>query len=278
MTSITSSNSDHPPARTPLTPRHPGQIPIATPRPVGSALLQVARDLAEAAEEAWNHAASPCVTTARRGPGTGGDVDAEGMTGGLVALDRALALQLAAAQAIPLVPPGDLDTLDAVPLSSRGVATAAADPLRAPRLEVRGERRPASAIDGRATFSLDDASPRDSAERGVPVEFVRSCEQLMRQHPVGDLPIGVSPLLVAVFELLRDYAALPNGVDPRPGPDMQAGERSFGQTRVPSPGNAPAAATARPPTAGLDGRGDVGEIDPRQAGSHVPSDDGAGNA
>ncbi len=276
MTKMSSSNSDHPTART---ARHLAQSPKATPSPLGLALLQVARDLAEAADEAWNHAASPCVTTARRGPGTGGDVDAAGMTGGLVALDRALALQLAAVQAISLVPPGDLDTLDAIPLSPRGVATAAADPLRAPSLEARGERRPAAAIDGGATFSSDDASRRGSAEHRVPVELVRSCEQLMRQHPLSDLPLGMSPLLMAVYELLRDYAALPNGSATRPGPDMQGpGEWSSGQARVPSAGHAPGAATARPPTAGLDGPGDAGEIDPRQAGSHVPSDDGAGNA
>ncbi|MEO3939325.1 hypothetical protein V3N99_21650 [Dermatophilaceae bacterium Soc4.6] len=276
MTSTNSSNHDHPTARM---ARHLAQSPPTTPRPLGAALLQVARDLAEAADEAWTHAASPCVTTARRGPGTGGGRDAEGMTGGLVALDRALALQLAAAQAISLVPPGDLDTLDAIPLSPRGVETAAADPLRAPRLEVRGERRPAAAIDGRATFSSDDANPRDSAERGVPVELVRSCEQLMRQAPRGDLPIGMSPLLMAVYELLRDYAALPKGVATRPNQGVQAaGEWSSGQARVTSAGGAPAAATARPPTAGLDGPGDAGDIDPRQAGSHVPSDHRAGNA
>lgn len=279
MASISSSNGDHPTARTTPTSRHPGQSPIATPRPVGSALLKVAHDLAEAADEAWNHAASPYLTAARQDPGTGGDVDADGMTGGLVALDRALALQLAAAQAISLLPPDDLDAIDAIPLSPRGVATTAGHPLRGPRLEERDKRRPAMANPRRVSFSSDGASPRDRAERGVPVELVRSCEQLLRQHLLGDLPLGMSSLLVTVYELLRDYAARPNGVDTRPGPDIQAaGEWSSGQAQLPSAGHAPAAATKRPPTPDLDGPGDTGDICQRQAGTHVPSDHGAGDA
>ncbi len=276
MDSMNSSNSDHPTART---VPHPEQSPPAAPRPHGSPLLQVTRDLAQAADAAWDDAASISVVTARRGPAPGEGFDVDAMSGGLVALDRALVLQLATAQAISLVPPSDRDALDAMPLSLRGAPKVAADPLCAPRLEARGERRPTAATDGGAAFSLNQTSPILGPELGVPVELVRDCERNLRQQPIDDLPRGMSSLLVAVHELLRNYATLPNGSQTQFNPDTYAaGEWSSGPAGVAGPGNAPGTATARPIASSVDGPGDAGDVGSRRPGSTVLSDDGARNA